>query len=112
MGVCYFPQVILLSLFGTIYRNWKTEWGFAITVVHLNSSVNPILYCWRLRELKAAVFQTVSSCCLSKLKETEGTFIISRSINAYQYFRNKLTCKNKVVLFSVSLDLVTKDNIL
>ena len=56
MVICYFPPVILLSLFGTICKNWKTEWSFAITVVHMNSSFNPILCCWRLRELRAAVF--------------------------------------------------------
>ena len=56
MVICYFSQVILLSLFGTIYKNWKAEWCFATTVVFVNSSVNPILYCWRLRELRAAVF--------------------------------------------------------
>ena len=59
MVICYFPQVVLFILFGTIYKNWKAEWSFAVTVVHMNSSVNPILYCWRLRELRAAVFQTV-----------------------------------------------------
>ena len=69
MVICYFPQVILLSLFGTIYKNWKTEWGFAITVVHLNSSVNPILYCWRLRELRAAVFQSVKQLLFKQAEE-------------------------------------------
>ena len=59
MVICYFPQVILLSLLGTINKNWKTEWGFVSTVVHMNSSVNPILYCWRLRELRTAVFHMV-----------------------------------------------------
>ena len=44
------------TLFGTIYKDWKTEWDFATTVAFMNSSINPILYCWRLRELnKAAV---------------------------------------------------------
>ena len=55
MIVCYFPYVVLLTMFGTIYKDWKTEWTFATTVVFMNSSINPILYCWRLRELRAAV---------------------------------------------------------
>ena len=59
MVICYFPQVILLSLFATIYKDWKTEWSFVMTLVHMNSSVNPILYCWRLRELRAVVFHMV-----------------------------------------------------
>ena len=69
MVICYFPQVILLSLFGTIYKNWKTEWSFAITLVYVNSSVNPILYCWRLRELRAAVFQSVKQLLFKQTEE-------------------------------------------
>ena len=57
MVICYFPQAILVSLFGTKYRNWKTEWSFTTTVAFMNSSFNPMLYCWRLRELRAAVLQ-------------------------------------------------------
>ena len=69
MVICYFPQVILLSLFGTIYKNWKTEWSFAVTVVHMNSSFNPVLYCWRLRELRAAVFQIVKQLLCKQTEE-------------------------------------------
>ena len=69
MVICYFPQVVLLSLFGTIYKNWKTEWSFATTVVYVNSSVNPILYCWRLRELGAAVFQIVKQFLFKQAEE-------------------------------------------
>ena len=69
MVICYFPQVVLFILFGTIYKNWKAEWSFAVTVVHMNSSVNPILYCWRLRELRAAVFQTVKQLLFKRTEE-------------------------------------------
>ena len=70
MVICYFPQGILLCLFGTIYKNWKTEWSLATTVVFVNSSVNPILYCWRLRELRAAVFQTVKQLLFKQTEES------------------------------------------
>ena len=55
MVICYFPQAVTVSLFGTTYRGWKTEWSFTTTVAFMNSSFNPMLYCWRLRELRAAV---------------------------------------------------------
>ena len=55
MVICYFPNVILMALFGTLYAKWRPEWDLATTVVFMNSSINPILYCWRLRELRAAV---------------------------------------------------------
>ena len=54
--LCYIPQVILLIMFGTMsVKYWRAEWTFASTVIHMNSSINPILYCWRLRELREAV---------------------------------------------------------
>ena len=69
MVICYFPQVVLLSLFATIYKDWKTEWTFATTVMYMNSSVNPILYCWRLRELRAVVFQTTKRLLFKQAEE-------------------------------------------
>ena len=54
--LCYVPQVVLLIIFGTMsVKYWRAEWTFATTVIHMNSSINPILYCWRLRELREAV---------------------------------------------------------
>ena len=56
-GHLFFPNVILMALFGTVYAKWRPEWDLATTVVFMNSSINPILYCWRLRELRAAVMK-------------------------------------------------------
>lgn len=53
--ICYFPNVVFMTLYGTVYRGWKTEWDLSTTVVFVNSSINPILYCWRLRELRKAM---------------------------------------------------------
>ena len=55
--LCYLPMLISLSLFTISRDDWTTIWNFADTVVFMNSSVNPFLYCWRLRELRAAVFK-------------------------------------------------------
>ena len=53
--ICYFPNVVFMTLYGTVHREWKTEWDLSTTVVFMNSSINPILYCWRLRELRKAM---------------------------------------------------------
>ena len=57
---CYVPLYIVLTLHGvTEYdENFQTEWKFVDTVVFMNSSINPFLYCWRLRELRKAVVKT------------------------------------------------------
>jgi len=56
---CYLPAYVLLTIFGLGYMEWATEWSITITVVFMNSSINPVLYCWRLRELRVAVVKTV-----------------------------------------------------
>jgi len=41
-------------------------WMSVETLLLLNSSLNPILYCWRINELRQAVKDTVRKfCCLS-----------------------------------------------
>ena len=54
--VCYMP--IISFLLFTIVNQWFGKpflYRSAITVVFLNSSINPILYCWRFREVKREV---------------------------------------------------------
>ena len=54
--VCYMPLisrllfVIVTQRFGKVFL-----YRSVITVVFLNSSINPILYCWRIREVKKEV---------------------------------------------------------
>ena len=67
--ICYLPLLILLTLHGLANMNdWPTEWEFAHTAVFMNSSINPFLYCWRLRELRTAVVKTARQMLC---KETE-----------------------------------------
>jgi len=56
--ICYLPIYVLLTLYGLSIKDWRTVWQFANTAVSMNSSINPFLYCWRLRELRQAVVKT------------------------------------------------------
>ena len=58
MIICYFPLYVLLTLHGLSTKDWQTNWEFVFIAVFMNSSINPILYCWRLRELRKAVVKT------------------------------------------------------
>ena len=69
MVMCYFPNFVLMTLFGTTYKAWKGEWTFATTVVFMNSAINPILYCWRLRELRKAVTKIAKQVFLKQMDE-------------------------------------------
>ena len=58
---CYLPNGILMALVAnngpssSIYH----AWNYALTLVFLNSSLNPILYCWKIEEVRQAVKNTI-----------------------------------------------------
>ena len=65
--VCYLPRVVSINLF------IKTEpssslilaGSYTITLVFLNSSLNPILYCWKIDEVRQAMKEAIRQmlCC-------------------------------------------------
>lgn len=65
MLVCYLPFsfVFLPFTYGVLPESalGMAFLRFAITIVYLNSSLNPILYCWRIAEVKEAVKDTIRS---------------------------------------------------
>ena len=60
--VCYLPLRIVVVLSpqrGPVpVKNYLAR-QFALTLVYLNSSLNPLLYCWKMREVKQAVKATI-----------------------------------------------------
>ena len=59
MILCYIPILISICLSSISYKDWTKTWHLAETVAFFNSSINPLLYCWRLRDLRAAVIKTL-----------------------------------------------------
>ena len=57
--ICYFPYNLLgfLRLFEKV--SYSTEasilWELFVTLLYLNSSLNPVLYCWRIRDVRQEV---------------------------------------------------------
>ncbi|XP_078352467.1 adenosine receptor A2a-like [Oculina patagonica] len=67
--VCYLPYGIMSPCFSQ-FRQTSSDflvWKLTTTLVYLNSSLNPFLYCWKSSEVKQAVKQTIRGalCCLS-----------------------------------------------
>ena len=57
---CYGPWVFMAFLFVTgIENDARVAWIITTTLVRLNSTLNPILYCWKIREVRQAVKATV-----------------------------------------------------
>ena len=63
--LCYVPFAISSTMV-EINRSRRLSadivWFFALTLVYLNSSLNPILYCCLVREVRQAVRETVGRC--------------------------------------------------
>ena len=57
--ICYFPHLVVYIVY-FIGKAGDLELGFLLssTVVFLNSALNPLLYCWRIREIRLAMLQT------------------------------------------------------
>ena len=57
---CYGRWVFVAFLFVTGIENDRgVAWMVTTTLVRLNSTLNPILYCWKIREVRQAVKATV-----------------------------------------------------
>ena len=59
MICCYLPYLSYSFLRTTSVIGYEKNWSFAETVVFLNSSVNPFLYCWCNREIRTSAVKVV-----------------------------------------------------
>ena len=55
--VCYLPYFISVAVFETNGPNvaLKRFFLFSVTLIHLNSSLNPVIYCWKMRHIRHAI---------------------------------------------------------
>ncbi|XP_022781138.1 melanocyte-stimulating hormone receptor-like [Stylophora pistillata] len=67
MVVCYLPYVITAAVLPGERKSPSDFifWTYAVTLVNFSSSLNPILYCWKIGEVRQAVKETVrrALCC-------------------------------------------------
>ena len=64
--VCYLPYdiVIVLSAKSGLSASLYLAMNYTATLVYLNSSLNPILYCWKLDEVRQALKDTMRQLVL------------------------------------------------
>ena len=62
---CYFPLFIylILAMATNWYRTGSVFYVLASTVVYFNSTLNPVLFCWKIREVRQEVKNTVKQIC-------------------------------------------------
>ena len=71
--LCYLPLFIAMVMFGIPHIQLNNTWNLTDTIAYVNSSINPILYCWRLRGLRTAVRKTVRQMLCRPTEETSLT---------------------------------------
>ena len=69
MILYYTPAFISVSIYTTSSDHWSNAWVFAETVAFMNSSINPFLSCWRIRELRRAVVKTARRLLCKQTEE-------------------------------------------
>lgn len=65
---CYLPHITVTALFSVYGLSplLRTMWGLSAILVFLNSSLNPLLYCWKIKQVRQAVKITIrQALCLS-----------------------------------------------
>ena len=74
MILCYIPLFTSVSIASISLANWSKAWIIAETVAFMNSSINPFLYCWRLRDLRTAVVKTVRQILCKETNESQDAW--------------------------------------
>eukprot|EP00794_Sanderia_malayensis_P009327 gene9327-10311_t len=67
--ICYIPSCVLT--FMRDYSRVKKRWVFGVhdwgtSFVLLNSTLNPIIYCWKLSEMRVKILDFLKSICCAK----------------------------------------------
>ena len=57
---CYLPYLVVAITQLLLPNDLSKVYGVTVTVVNLNSALNPLLYCWRLSEIRRAVKQILA----------------------------------------------------
>ena len=63
---CYLPYAILVGAFvntGSQTPSLNFSWAVTVTLLLFNSTLNPLLYCWKMREVRKAVKDTIKQFC-------------------------------------------------
>ena len=68
MVLCYLPYLVVMALRSniTMSSSYFMAWAASVSLVYLNSSLNPFLYCWKIAEVRQVVKETIRQalCCM------------------------------------------------
>lgn len=50
---------VVMTYSKTYSSNLVVSWGIAVALIYCNSTLNPFLYCWKIKEVRQALKQTI-----------------------------------------------------
>ena len=55
--VCYLPYISIIAVYAAtgVITPSNPFWEYTLTLVFLNSSLNPLIYCWKMRHIRHAI---------------------------------------------------------
>ncbi|XP_022807550.1 beta-3 adrenergic receptor-like [Stylophora pistillata] len=61
--LCYFPFLVVMLVEIAIGETLQTKVAYLYTVtsIFINSAVNPLIYCWRMKEIRMAIMKIINS---------------------------------------------------
>ena len=66
MLACYVPYIVMVFLwhFGSVDHSTETRIAgeVSLCLMFLNSSLNPVLYCWRIKDVRQEVKNMIRKC--------------------------------------------------
>ena len=93
--VCYLPYSVVIAIITLtkLTPSLYIAWGYTATFVYFNSSLNPFLYCWKIREIRKAVKDTLMRRSESESDSSES----DRSTNRKTRSTYEQEMENRVV---------------
>lgn len=81
--LCYVPYFVFLILRDMYKTNTFTILGteYAQTLIFLNSSLNPIVYCWRLGEIRVSVKRSLASLGFKRFESRQARVLTIAEIS-------------------------------
>ena len=52
---CYLPNIFITSLHEMLGKNFQILYDYTLTLVFVNSCLNPLIYCWKLRHVRRTI---------------------------------------------------------
>ena len=95
-----FLAVMVVETISGVTRSVKVAYDLTTAVVFINASVNPIIYCWRMKEVRRAIKHYLRTWCFT----IKISFLLTQ-LSLQLFICGKITCSQRHSRVGVVVDL-------